>query len=115
MESSAGRNCLVVFALPDHQWQWPVTLPPGATLQDALDLAREQAGDVEIPWETAEVGIFGEPCERSVRPRDGDRIEIYRPLKSDPKESRRARAAARRAAQDRAAVRPLTSATKTTP
>jgi hypothetical protein len=30
--------------------------------------------------------------------RDGDRVEIYRPLQADPKDLRRARAAKRRAA-----------------
>ena len=99
------KRCTVVFALPDAQWTWQVDLPDGATVGDALAQARAQAAGLEIPWDT-DVGIFGEPCERDCQPRDGDRIELYRPLKSDPKVSRRARAAARKAAADPASSRP---------
>jgi hypothetical protein len=42
-----------------------------------------------VPWDTAPVGIFGEPRERQDVPADGDRIEIYRPLLSDPRQRRR--------------------------
>ena len=85
------KRCTVAFAIPERQWLWVVTLPDSATVADALDQARLQAAGAEVPWD-AEVGIFGELCDRAAVPRDGDRIEIYRPLKSDPKESRRARA-----------------------
>lgn len=108
------KRCVVVFALPDRQWQWPIELPEQATVDDALRLARSQAPGLDIPWDSADVGIFGEIRDRVALVRDGDRIEIYRPLRSDPKESRRARAAARRAAADQASSRPRTSApTKT--
>lgn len=115
MDTPADKTCLVVFALPGLQWQWPVRLPLEGTIEDALRLAREQAAGLDVPWESAQVGIFGETCERVARPRDGDRIELYRPLKSDPKESRRARAAARRAALDRASALPRSSAKKSNP
>jgi len=98
------KTCLVVFALPDSQRSWTVAVPEHADVAAVLLAARLQAGDESVPWD-ADVGIFGEPCERDAVPRDGDRIEIYRALKSDPKESRRARAAARRRAPDRAAAR----------
>lgn len=98
------KTCLVVFALPDRQWTWSVVLPEHADVAAALMAARAQAGDAPVPWD-ADVGIFGDSCGRDAVPRDGDRIEIYRPLKSDPKVSRRARAAARRAAPDPADAR----------
>ena len=98
------KRCTVIFALPERQWSWQLELPDDATVGEALQSAQAQAG-VEIPWD-ADVGIFGEPCDREASPRDGDRIELYRPLKSDPKESRRARAAARKAAADQASSRP---------
>ena len=90
------KRCVVVFAQPARQWQWPVELPEQGSVADALALARSQSAGAEVPWDQADVGIFGEPCDRAAIPRDGDRIEIYRPLRSDPQESRRARAAARR-------------------
>ena len=74
------KRCTVVFALPDHQWQWRVELPEEGTVADALALARAQGDDPSIPWNSPDVGIFGEACPLTARPREGDRIEIYRPL-----------------------------------
>lgn len=105
------KVCTVVFALPERQWSWRVELADEGTVADALAQARAQYSGEEVPWE-ADVGIFGEPCARDALPRDGDRIEIYRPLRSDPKASRRARAAARKAAQDPASVRARISVKK---
>ena len=99
------KRVTVSFALPDRQWSWPLELPETATVGEALECARALAGDVAVPWE-APTGIFGALCDRNAVPRDGDRIELYRPLKADPKESRRERVQARRAARDRAASGP---------
>ena len=108
------KRCTVVFALPERQWLWQVELPDQASVADALAQAKDKAtaqtgaDAVTVPWD-ADVGIFGEPCGRDALPRDGDRIEIYRPLRSDPKVSRRARAKAGKAAADRASARPRSS------
>ena len=101
------KRCLVAFALPQRQWLWEVDVPDSATVADILALARGGAGELDIPWE-GDVGIFGVSCSRDAVPRDGDRIEIYRPLRADPKESRRARAKAVRAARDLAERPPST-------
>ena len=100
------KRCTVAYATPERQWLWVVTLPDSATVADALEQARAQAAGLEVPW-NADVGVFGELCDRAAVPRDGDRIEIYRPLKADPKVSRRERAKVRKAAQDRELSRPL--------
>ena len=94
------KRCTVAHATPERQWLWQVMLPVGATVADALAAARAQSKEPAVPWD-ADVGIFGELCDRSAVPRDGDRIEIYRPLKLDPKESRRERARVRKAVPDR--------------
>jgi putative ubiquitin-RnfH superfamily antitoxin RatB of RatAB toxin-antitoxin module len=106
------KRCRVVFALPERQWTWELELADRATVAEALECARARCGDAPVPWD-ADVGIFGEICGRDTVPRDGDRIEIYRPLKSDPKVSRRARAAAGRAARDPASSPPRSSLLKT--
>ena len=106
------KTCIVVYATPERQWTWRVVLEDADSVGEALRAARAAAGAAEVPWD-ADVGIFGELCARDAVPRDGDRIEIYRPLRSDPKESRRARAAARRAAPDPEPSRPLSSRRKT--
>ncbi len=100
------KRCTVAYATPERQWLWVVTLPDSATVADALEQARAQAAGLDVPW-NADVGVFGELCDRAAVPREGDRIEIYRPLKADPKVSRRERAKARKAAQDRGLSRPL--------
>ncbi|HVO48285.1 MAG TPA: RnfH family protein [Steroidobacteraceae bacterium] len=99
MPDSFRKRCVVAYATRDHQCLWTVELPAEATVADAIGVARNQAPDLsnplsalpEVPWDTAPVGIYGEPCERSARPREGDRIELYRPLISDPRDRRRER------------------------
>ena len=46
----------------------------------------------EIDLPAAKIGVFGKLRQFSELARPGDRIEIYRPLVVDPKESRRRRA-----------------------
>lgn len=99
------KRCTVVFAMPDRQWSWSVTLDDAGTAGQALDQARAAAGSLEVPWD-APIGIFGALSDRSAVLRDGDRVEIYRPLRADPKESRRARAKAGKQARDSAPSRP---------
>ena len=40
---------------------------------------------------TAPLGIFGKRVKDDTVLRDGDRIEVYRPLVADPKDARRKR------------------------
>ena len=48
----------------------------------------------EINFETNKVGIFSEICDPDAIVEDSSRVEIYRPLLTDPKEARRKRAIA---------------------
>lgn len=82
---------MVAYADPVRQYLWPVVLPADATIAEAIEAARRQAPDVDAPWDSAPVGIFGEPHSRSDLPADGDRIELYRPLADDPRVRRRAK------------------------
>jgi hypothetical protein len=100
MVESGIKRCVVAYATREHQYMWTVDLPERATIEDALRIARGLAATTtpatreqlnEVPWDSAPVGIFGEPRDRRDIPGDGDRIEIYRPLRSDPRERRRAR------------------------
>lgn len=98
-----SKRCWVAYANRDRQYLWELELPITASVQDAILAARracesgaESGESASIPWDEAPVGIFGEPCARSATPREGDRIELYRPLTNDPKQARRARARRRR-------------------
>ena len=84
----------VAFALADKQVLRAVELPDGATVAEAIDasaLARQFPG---LDFEELQAGIWGKPVERARAVRDGDRIELYRPLEMDPREARRLRAGA---------------------
>lgn len=85
--------CTVAYATREREHLWRVELPRGASIAEALAAARAQAGPAgeDIPWDAAAVGIFGEPRLRSDGCADGDRIELYRPLRRDPRERRRER------------------------
>lgn len=62
-------------------------LPQGITVGDAL----EQSGIYNLHPETKElsVGIYARQVSRDTVLKEGDRIELYRPLVRDPKEKRR--------------------------
>ncbi len=99
---AAGRkHCVVAFATRDQQWLWNVELPDHGTVADALNEARASAKRDDVPWESASLGIFGQPCQRTDVPKDGDRIEIHRPLASDPRERRRQQVQSQRRASRR--------------
>jgi hypothetical protein len=94
--------CTVAFATRARQYLWSVELPKGARIADALAAARLQASAelaAQVPWDSAPVGIFGELRTRGDRCAEGDRIEIYRPLRRDPREGRRERVARERHAK----------------
>ena len=65
-------------------------LPVGATLADAL-LASGLIQRHALPAEDLRLGIWSKPREPNTLLREGDRVEVYRSLKVDPKEARRQR------------------------
>ena len=96
-EPNAGPlvSVLVCQVWPGRVWQVRLTLPAGASVADALSASGyEQACPGQDPWEHG-IGIYGHAARAQDILRDGDRVEIYRPLTFDPMESRRRRAAHR--------------------
>jgi len=86
----------VVCALPERQWCITVDLEVGATVADAL-AASGLAQEPGVPdLAHCAVGVWGEVAERGRQLRDGDRVEVYRPLVTDPREARRRAAEAGR-------------------
>jgi putative ubiquitin-RnfH superfamily antitoxin RatB of RatAB toxin-antitoxin module len=80
-----ARLCVeVVRARPEHHQTVVLELEQGATVRAALLAAG-------MPLDQP-VGILGRRVELDARLADGDRVEIYRPLRVDPKEARRRRA-----------------------
>lgn len=68
-----------------------LTVPPGALIADALKLAALEQDFQDVDLANAIVGIFGQVASRDRPLKDGDRIEIYRPLLEEPKLARRKR------------------------
>lgn len=85
-------KCEVAYARPDRQFVSSVQLPEGGTARDALVASGLIASCTELDPGTAVFGVFGRVVSPDHRLKDGDRVEIYRPLKVDPKTARRARA-----------------------
>ena len=82
----------VAFALADRQAIIALTMPAGATVQEAIEQSRIRERFPEIDLGSHKVGIFGKLTKLDAVLRDRDRVEIYRPLVADPKEVRRKRA-----------------------
>ena len=86
-------NVEVCYALPQKQLLLPVKLPVGATLQQALEASGVLDKHQEIDLKKNKFGIFSKLSKLDAVLREGDRVEIYRPLIADPKEVRKQRAA----------------------
>jgi len=80
----------VVVALPGRQSIFTVELEPGATVVDALDRSGVRQDFPEIDIDGCEVAVWGRLSDRSSPVRDGDRVEVLRPLAQDPRDARRA-------------------------
>lgn len=82
----------VAHAWPGGVFLRELLLDPGATVATALAACglRQERPDFDL--ERAAVGIHGRKVARAQVLRDGDRIEVYRPLSIDPMQARRQRA-----------------------
>jgi len=84
----------VCYPLPGRPLLRELALAEGSTLRDAVHasgLLREP-GLEELDIDACPVGIFGRKKTPDTVLREGDRVEVYRPLVADPKEARRRRA-----------------------
>ena len=84
----------VVFALAKKQVLQAVELSDGATVADAIDASTIAQQFPGVDLGELQAGLWGKPAERAHEVRDGDRVELYRPLEMDPREARRLRAGA---------------------
>ena len=84
----------VVYAKPDQQSIVELDVPDGTTVFEAAVQSGLANQFPEIDLDTTPMGIFG-VCVKTATTtilRPGDRVELYRSLLVDPKESRRTRA-----------------------
>lgn len=90
----------VVYALPHKQYKISVAMSEGGTALDALRLSDLQAYMPETDLLQLDMGIYSRLLDGRSSPtpaeyvmRDGDRLELYRPLQLDPNKARLLRAA----------------------
>jgi putative ubiquitin-RnfH superfamily antitoxin RatB of RatAB toxin-antitoxin module len=90
--NDAPLHIEIAYAEPQRAIVKALSLPPGSRVADALRLAALDPDFTGVDLANSALGIFGRVIRAEHALRDGDRIEIYRPLKADPKAARRARA-----------------------
>lgn len=83
----------VVFADADRQELLSLDVKQGSCVDDVIRISRLPGKFPRINFAELQVGIWGRIVDRSHRVREGDRVEIYRPLAIDPREARRRYAA----------------------
>ena len=84
----------VVLATPQRQVLLSVDVEEGASVAEVIDCSGIESHFPDLTIADLAAGIWGKPVSRDSRVRDGDRVELYRPLEVDPREARRQRARA---------------------
>ncbi len=83
----------VCYASDKVEWLHPMQVAAGTTIGEAIERSGVLESFPDINLTTQPVGIYAKKKTLDTVLRERDRIEIYRPLVADPKESRRKRAA----------------------
>jgi len=82
----------VAYAAPRRQAVKTLSLPAGSNVEHAIRISGLLDEFPEIELNNQPVGIFGEPARLDAPLHDGERVEIYRALITDPKVARQRRA-----------------------
>ncbi len=77
-------NVGVVYAKATKQIWLQLDVPEGSTVQQAIEISGLLHQFPEIDLSKQEVGIFGKMTKLNSIVKEGQRIEIYRPITADP-------------------------------
>jgi len=91
MPDAGSIEIEVACAWPEKQVIRLLRVPVGTTARQALrqsGLADEFTG---LDIDAVTLGVFGRVVPGSYVPRSGERVEVYRPLRLDPREARKKR------------------------
>lgn len=89
---AADIDVVVAYApAPRQVREIALRLPAGSTLAQALQASGLAAMYPELDLAHAPLGIWGRKAAREQVLREQDRVEVYRPLRVDPKVARRER------------------------
>lgn len=86
----------VVYATPAMQEIVAVEIEEGSDAYAAFRASGLADRHPGIAGGEIRLGVFGKRVAPDARLRDGDRVEVYRPLHLNPKEARRAKATRKR-------------------
>jgi putative ubiquitin-RnfH superfamily antitoxin RatB of RatAB toxin-antitoxin module len=79
----------VAYAEPDQQVWLKLEIPEGSMLLDAVNRSGILARFPQVDLKKQKVGIFGKLAKLDTPLREGDRVEIYRPITVDPTKVKR--------------------------
>ncbi len=79
----------VAYALPERQVWLKFNMPEGATAGEAIIRSGILHQCPEIDMNLARIGIFGRIVKPDQVLSEGDRVEIYRPLRHPPAKRKR--------------------------
>jgi len=82
----------VAYAKPDEQVILSLQVLAGTPAQQAIETSQILTLFPEIDLNRNKIGIFSKICPLTMPLRDGDRVEIYRPLLTNPKQLRKQKA-----------------------
>ena len=88
-----GVQIYVCYASAREEFLRPMKVAPGTTIGQAIEMSGVLEAYPDINLASQPVGIYARKKTLDTVLRERDRIEIYRPLVADPKDSRRKRAA----------------------
>lgn len=96
--SEAMLTVEVAYATPEKQYLLKVTVPKGSTALEAVQCSAIWEQVPELEGEHWVLGVFSQRLKdpSTYEVKEGDRVEIYRPLLVDPKQARRERAQGKR-------------------
>ena len=93
MSESKSLRVEVAYALPEKQVILELQVPEGTSVLEAALQSGVTKQFEGVDLDNAKFGIFGKVVSPKQVLREGERVEVYRPLIADPKEVRKARAA----------------------
>jgi putative ubiquitin-RnfH superfamily antitoxin RatB of RatAB toxin-antitoxin module len=91
-DAAPELQVVVLYATPQQEFIHPMRVEAGTTVGQAIERSGVLQRFPEISLVTQPVGIYGKKKTLDTPLRERDRIELYRPLLADPKDSRRKRA-----------------------
>ena len=91
MAEALVRVCVAFSPAPRDVREWHVHVAAGSTVSDAIAASPLRTEFPAMEQSAMTLGVWGRKAAPGQVLRDGDRVEIYRPLQVDPKVARRER------------------------